>query len=147
MKLWRLKMRAGYGIFIQPLPSAFFMSKLEFKDYFSQQADIYSRHRPEYPPALFEYISSVVTRHETAWDCATGNGQAALGLAPYFMRVIATDAESMAYFAFQVAPAAAVAGVGAADRVISSIRRRLLAWWPELGRVPVDISHPSGKQQ
>jgi SAM-dependent methyltransferase len=29
-----------------------------------------------------------------AWDCATGNGQAAIGLAEHFTRVVATDASS-----------------------------------------------------
>ena len=33
-------------------------------------------------------------RHELAWDCATGNGQAAIGLAAHFEKVIATDASA-----------------------------------------------------
>jgi SAM-dependent methyltransferase len=67
---------------------------MTFKDYFSQHANAYARHRPHYPPALFEYLASLVAEHETAWDCGTGNGQAALGLTPYFERVIATDASA-----------------------------------------------------
>jgi SAM-dependent methyltransferase len=35
-----------------------------------------------------------VSRRACAWDCATGNGQAAAGLARYFERVIATDASA-----------------------------------------------------
>ncbi len=65
---------------------------MDFKDYFSTQAKEYSKHRPKYPPELFEYLASLVTEHNTAWDSATGSGQAALGLAPYFEKVIATDA-------------------------------------------------------
>ena len=65
---------------------------MEFKDHFSGRAELYSQFRPTYPDALFEWISTLVTRHELAWDCATGNGQAAVGLARYFKRVIATDA-------------------------------------------------------
>lgn len=61
------------------------------KDYFSRQAAEYSRFRPSYPPELFAYLDSLVPDHQLAWDCATGNGQAALGLAPYFDKVIATD--------------------------------------------------------
>jgi len=60
-------------------------------------------------------------------------------------KIIATDAETLGHYAFKVAPQAAVAGVGASDRVISSIRRRLGAWWPDLAVAPVDInagSHP-----
>jgi SAM-dependent methyltransferase len=65
---------------------------MEFKDYFSEKASAYSKFRPGYPPELFEYLASVAVAHETAWDCATGAGQAALGLTPFFDRIIATDA-------------------------------------------------------
>jgi ubiquinone/menaquinone biosynthesis C-methylase UbiE len=67
---------------------------LEFKDHFSSQAREYSRFRPKYPAELFEYLSSLVRTHDTAWDCATGSGQAAIGLAPWFNKVIATDASA-----------------------------------------------------
>ncbi|MBE2216830.1 MAG: class I SAM-dependent methyltransferase [Ignavibacteria bacterium] len=67
---------------------------MEFKDYFSKQAKEYSKYRPKYPTELFEYLSSLVKEHDTAWDCATGNGQAAMGLEPYFEKIIATDASS-----------------------------------------------------
>lgn len=65
---------------------------MQFKDYFSNHASIYAQHRPSYPVALFEYLSHVATQRDTAWDCATGNGQVAVGLAPYFQHVYATDA-------------------------------------------------------
>ena len=65
---------------------------MSFKDYFSLQSKEYSLYRPKYPPSLFEYLSSLVNEHEVAWDCATGNGQAAIGLLPFFKSVIATDA-------------------------------------------------------
>lgn len=61
------------------------------KDLFSAGAQHYQQFRPSYPPALFAYISSLSRRHHRAWDCATGNGQAALLLANYFDQVIATD--------------------------------------------------------
>ena len=64
-----------------------------FKDHFSAQSAGYARHRPHYPAALFEYLAGLGGR-ELAWDCATGNGQAAIALAGYFERVIATDASS-----------------------------------------------------
>ena len=63
----------------------------EFKDHFSSHATDYAKYRPHYPAVLFEYLASLANAHETAWDCATGNGQAALGLAPYFQQVVATD--------------------------------------------------------
>ncbi len=65
---------------------------MNFKNYFSTQAAYYAKYRPTYPPALFEYLHSITAQHNQAWDCATGNGQAALGLAPFFKHVIATDA-------------------------------------------------------
>jgi SAM-dependent methyltransferase len=67
---------------------------MTFKDHFSTLATNYAKYRPHYPAALFEYLASLVSEHKLAWDCATGNGQAALGLAPYFEHVIATDASA-----------------------------------------------------
>jgi ubiquinone/menaquinone biosynthesis C-methylase UbiE len=61
------------------------------KDLFSKQSDLYARYRPTYPKELYEYILSFVNEKNTAWDCATGNGQAAVVLAEYFKKVIATD--------------------------------------------------------
>jgi ubiquinone/menaquinone biosynthesis C-methylase UbiE len=58
---------------------------------FSQSSDRYAKHRPQYPAELFEYLSGISPGHESAWDCATGNGQAAVSLAEYFARVEATD--------------------------------------------------------
>ena len=65
---------------------------MSFEDLFSKQAEEYAQYRPRYPDALFEYLASVAPGHSLAWDCATGNGQAALSLAPYFERVVGTDA-------------------------------------------------------
>jgi hypothetical protein len=61
------------------------------KDLFSGQAKLYAHYRPGYPEALIEYIISFVSEKSMAWDCATGNGQAALMLAPYFKKIYATD--------------------------------------------------------
>lgn len=66
----------------------------DFKDYFSQYAADYANYRPEYPAALFNYLSSLTAEHKLAWDCATGNGQAAHGLIPYYEKIIATDASA-----------------------------------------------------
>src|SRR6266511_1261221 len=63
-----------------------------FKDHFSKQAAGYAKFRPRYPPELFDYLGFIAPSHELAWDCGTGNGQAAIGLASVFNRVIATDA-------------------------------------------------------
>ena len=61
------------------------------KDLFSTQSDFYAKYRPSYPKELFEYILSFVNNKDIAWDCATGNGQAASVLSNYFKKVIATD--------------------------------------------------------
>ena len=63
-----------------------------FPDNFSDQAGAYSRHRPRYPAALFAHVAALAPATERAWDCATGNGQAAHGLVEQFTEVIATDA-------------------------------------------------------
>jgi SAM-dependent methyltransferase len=64
---------------------------MSFKDHFSKQADDYAKYRPAYPRELFEYLASLAPARLLAWDCGTGNGQAALGLAEFFGHVIATD--------------------------------------------------------
>lgn len=61
------------------------------KDLFSIQAGAYAKYRPSYPQELFDYIFSFVKERRCAWDCATGNGQAAIALANHFTAVEATD--------------------------------------------------------
>ena len=68
------------------------MTFMTFKDHFSKHAADYAKFRPLYPRELFEYLGSVALSRQLAWDCGTGNGQAAVGLATVFERVIATDA-------------------------------------------------------
>jgi SAM-dependent methyltransferase len=65
---------------------------VNFKDHFSKQAARYAKFRPRYPEKLFEYLGSIAPSRQLAWDCGTGNGQAAIGMAAIFDRVIATDA-------------------------------------------------------
>ena len=67
-------------------------SKLSFKDHFSGHSGSYAAHRPTYPDALFSFLADCCEQHGLAWDCATGNGQAARALTPFFDKVIATDA-------------------------------------------------------
>ena len=87
----------------------------EFKDHFSALAHDYASFRPHYPAALFADLAAVAPGHALAWDCATGNGQAAAGLAAHFRAVVATDASAAqigaatgpANVRFAVAPAEA----------------------------------------
>ncbi len=63
-----------------------------FKDRFSNHASAYRLYRPLYPAALFEHLASLAPMRESAWDCATGNGQSAICLSKFFKQVYATDA-------------------------------------------------------
>src|SRR4029079_3133162 len=67
---------------------------MTFSDHFSGFAAHYAAHRPHYPAALFERAASLPAARRLAWDCGTGNGQAARGIAPHFAHVIATDASA-----------------------------------------------------
>lgn len=60
-------------------------------DHFSPVAAEYAEFRPRYPAELFAWLAEQVPRHELAWDCAAGSGQASLDLAGRFARVAATD--------------------------------------------------------
>lgn len=66
----------------------------DFEDHFSEQASAYASYRPQYPGELFAYLASVSPGHRLAWDCGTGNGQAAYALVKHFDHVIATDASA-----------------------------------------------------
>jgi SAM-dependent methyltransferase len=63
-------------------------------DEFASVAAAYASCRPNYPDALFNFLSSQCRSHELAWDCGAGSGQATLPLTRRFKRVIATDASA-----------------------------------------------------
>lgn len=67
---------------------------MSFKDHFSRQAADYDRYRPAYPPALLAHVAALSPGRALALDVATGNGQAAVGLAAEFERVLASDASA-----------------------------------------------------
>lgn len=71
------------------------------RDHFSHGAAAYAAFRPRYPAALFAWLAAHApawgrTGHPAhrAWDCATGSGQAAIGLAEQFGLVVASDASA-----------------------------------------------------
>jgi SAM-dependent methyltransferase len=64
---------------------------LNFKDHFSDRAALYATYRPHYPDYLFARLTTLTREHRVALDCGTGNGQAALGLANHYDRVVAID--------------------------------------------------------
>ncbi|MDE2259894.1 MAG: class I SAM-dependent methyltransferase [Betaproteobacteria bacterium] len=65
-----------------------------FNDHFGSVAADYVKNRPTYPPGLFDWLAGQCMSHDLAWDCGTGNGQAATALARYFDRILATDASA-----------------------------------------------------
>lgn len=116
-----------------------------FKDHFSTAPDGYAAYRPAYPDALFDWLASLCHARETAWDCATGNGQAAVGLVRHFRRVVATDAsteqlrhaEAHVNIAYRVAAAEAS---GLADRSIDLITVAQAAHWFDLPRFYAEVA-------
>jgi SAM-dependent methyltransferase len=65
-----------------------------FQDQFSDRSALYACARPDYPLELFAALAALTPGHGLAWDAGTGNGQAAVGLADHFTRVVATDASA-----------------------------------------------------
>jgi SAM-dependent methyltransferase len=116
-----------------------------FKDHFSGHATDYSRYRPgTYPTALFKALAALAPDRESVWDCATGNGQAALGLAEHFARVEATDASDKQIAAavphpkvhYSVAPAEAS---GLPDRSVSLVTVAQALHWFDLPRFYAEV--------
>jgi SAM-dependent methyltransferase len=70
------------------------LSEDGFIDLFSGHAAQYSSARPRYPRSLFQRIAAAAPALDRAWDCGTGNGQAAIDLAAHFTRVDASDASA-----------------------------------------------------
>ncbi|HEX2996129.1 MAG TPA: class I SAM-dependent methyltransferase, partial [Anaerolineales bacterium] len=65
-----------------------------FEDHFSEHSKQYAQYRPHYPDEIYTYLASLTPGYSLAWDCGTGNGQAAVGLAKYFDKIYATDASA-----------------------------------------------------
>lgn len=70
------------------------MNSAAFIDEFSDVAVEYAAFRPTYPRALFDRLAELSPARRAAWDCGTGSGQAAIGLAEFFDCVHATDASA-----------------------------------------------------
>jgi SAM-dependent methyltransferase len=112
---------------------------VSFKDHFSKQAADYVKFRPRYPQKLFDYLGSIAPSRQFAWDCGTGNGQAAVGLASVFDRVIATDAsekqianaQSRKLVDYRVAPAE---NSGIESETLDLIMVAQALHWFDLGR-------------
>jgi SAM-dependent methyltransferase len=116
-----------------------------FKDHFSSASDRYAAYRPDYPTALFAWLAGLCAERDTAWDCATGSGQAAWGLAPHFRQVVATDAsaeqirhaEPHAAIDYRVATAEAS---GLADHSVDLATVAQAAHWFDLPRFYSEVA-------
>lgn len=89
---------------------------IDARAHFGGYADAYRACRPDYPEDLYDLVAAAAPRRERVWDCGSGSGQAAGGLARRFRLVVASDI-SVAQLA-AAAPADAVVRVaGAAEAV------------------------------
>lgn len=114
-------------------------------DHFSAQSTDYRRYRPHYPRALFEWLANACAARDVAWDCGTGNGQAAMALAGQFAHVVATDpsanqlveAEAHARVEYRNAPAEAS---GLAGGSVDCVTVAQALHWFELPRFYAEVS-------
>ena len=116
----------------------------EFIDAFSDTARRYASARPTYPAALFKFLADLAPATRCAWDCGTGNGQAAVGLAEFFESVEASDAsaEQIGHapppprVRYRVAPAEAS---GLPDRSVDLISVAQALHWFDLARFYAEV--------
>jgi SAM-dependent methyltransferase len=67
------------------------MSTAPSKNWFDQGGAAYARFRPEYPPTLAAFLSSVAPTRRLAVDVGCGNGQLTTQLADHFDQVLGLD--------------------------------------------------------
>ncbi|KAG2716176.1 hypothetical protein I3760_03G111700 [Carya illinoinensis] len=58
---------------------------------FDKQAEVYLDARPTYPGEWYSKLAAITPHHSLAWDVGTGNGQAAIGVAEHYEKVVGTD--------------------------------------------------------
>ncbi len=109
------------------------------RNWFEQDAADYAQYRPEYPDALFIFLTSAAPTTLLAWDVGTGTGQAARGLAPYFQHVIATDSSTDQVNAAPPAPGveyrvASAEDSGLDDRSVALVTVAQALHWFDLPR-------------
>ena len=91
------------------------MSNTPNNGWFGAVAQDYSRFRPRYPDAIFQWMAERAPARSHCWDAACGNGQASVGLARWFDHVTATDLSPEQIEAAQPHPGVTYS-VGAAER-------------------------------
>jgi len=63
----------------------------QYVNHFGVKSSEYLQFRPDYPDSLYKFLTGLVDKRDLAWDCGTGNGQAAAQLAQYFKNVVGSD--------------------------------------------------------
>lgn len=89
--LWALRLPITSSLPERPRSGDCYRMPRENAPDFSPLAAVYASTRPRYPDDLYAWLASAVDSHDVAWDSATGNGQAAVGMAGSFRRVLASD--------------------------------------------------------
>jgi len=115
------------------------------KDNFSTHSAEYARFRPGYPQPLFDFLFLLCQHFDLAWDAATGNGQIAVGLAPRFRQVLATDISENQLVNAQVRPNIHYA-VGSAEMTMTyswNLEQLLgyLSTWSAIKRFTAQYGH------
>ncbi|HMR80794.1 MAG TPA: class I SAM-dependent methyltransferase [Polyangiaceae bacterium] len=91
--------------------------RMTFHDHFSEVSDIYSAHRPTYPPALVDYLAAVTPARASVWEAGCGSGQLTALLPRCFESVVATDAS-----------AAQLAAAVPHEKVTYRVAREVVPW-------------------
>ena len=116
-------------------------------NFFRGQAAVYRSARPEYPAELYAWLAAQAPARGLVWEAGAGSGQASVGLAEVFERVVATDvaaeqierARTHPRVRYAVGPEAdSGLGSGAAHAVVAATAAHwfdLDAFWAEARRV------------
>jgi hypothetical protein len=62
-------------------------SRIKMAELFDKQAAIYLDARPRYPSEWFSMLASLTPDHSLAWDAGTGNGQAAIDVSIFSLKL------------------------------------------------------------
>jgi len=128
------------------------MAPRQFQDHFSSQAPTYRKYRPCYPRELSAWLAAQAPARELAVDIASGNGQAATGLAEFFDSVIATEpsaaqlalAEPHPRVSYRREPAERISlADGSADLIVAAQAAHWFSW-PEFVDEVRRVLRPGG---
>lgn len=123
-----------------------------FKDHFTAHSAAYQRYRPEYPPALFDWLAAMSPGRNLAIDVGTGNGQAALALAERFDAVIGTEpsagqlaqARTDPRISYRQEPAEAMSAASHSADLITAAQAAHWFDWPRFTAETIRVLRPGG---